>query len=46
MSVIYKETTCWLDMSYLLTWLDMKYCIDVSDQMINRMANKTHYNIF
>ena len=31
MSVIYKETICWLEMSYLPTWLDMKYCTDISD---------------
>ena len=29
-SVIYKETICWLHMSYLPTWLDMKYCTDIS----------------
>ena len=31
MSDIYKETICWLEMSYLPTWLDMKYCTDISD---------------
>ena len=31
MSVIYKETICWLEMSYLPIWLDMKYCTDILD---------------
>ena len=31
MLVTYKETICWLHMSYLPTWLDVKYCTDISD---------------
>ena len=43
---IYKETICWLEMSYLPTWLDMKYCTDISDHCRTANVNRQMINLW